>query len=396
MSIPLSDPKEFGFSAERLERINTTMGRYVDQNMIAGIITLVARRGSVVHLEKVGWQNVESRTPMEFNTIFRIYSMTKPITSIALMMLFEQNLVRLEDPVSKYIPEFNNLMVQVGRNVVTDPDREITVHDLLTHTTGLSYGDDQDSEVDKLYRQADIFDTKITLKEMIHRIAKLPLRYQPGEKWCYSVATDVVGYLVEVIADKPLGDFFQEEIFNPLGIVDTSFTLSPEKMDRLATLYGPTEKGPLEVLSDDIGGDYLNANLHSGGAGLAGTTTDYLRIATLILNKGDLDGVRLLGPKTMELMASNHLPPSLIPYSMSDIAYPGFGFGLGFNVIMDVALSGMMGSVGAHGWGGYANTHFWVDPVEKIVGILMMQYLPSGTYPVTNDFRTLVYQALLD
>jgi CubicO group peptidase (beta-lactamase class C family) len=391
-----SAPEEFGFSPDRLKRIGTVMQRYVDQRTLAGIVTLVARRGGVVHFEKFGYQDIETSKPMELDTIFRIYSMTKPITSVALMMLFEHGLVRLTDPVTKFIPEFSKLKIFVSEGKLVDLEREITIHGLLTHTAGLSYGDDEDSPVDGLYREADLFNGGITLEEMIRRIADLPLANQPGQVWRYSVATDVVGYLVEGISDMSLAEFFDEKIFRPLGMEDTAFSVPPDKIDRFARLYGKTEKSALDLIDMATGGDYINVRLYSGGHGLVSTTADYLRFAQLVLNKGELDGVRLLGPKTMELMTTNHLPPALMPIAMGEEQMPGFGFGLGFSVMMDVAQSGMMGSVGLHGWGGWANTHFWVDPQEQLIGILMLQYVPSGTYPVTNDFRTLVYQALID
>lgn len=371
------------------------MQRYVDQKLIAGIVTLVARRGSVVHFEKFGFQDLETKTPMELDTIFRIYSMTKPITSVALMMLYENGLLGLNDPVTKFLPDFEKVKVYVKEGELADLTREITIHDLLTHTAGLSYGD-EDLPVDELYRQADLFRTEIALQEMVRRLTDLPLANQPGQMWRYSVATDVVGYLVEVISDMPLADFFDEKIFQPLGMKDTAFFVPPQKIDRFATMYGLTEQGPLEVIDTATAGDFSEAlRLYCGGHGLVSTTTDYLRFAQFILNKGELDGVRLLGPKTVELMTMNHLPADLLPIRLGE-PMPGFGFGLGFSVMMDVAQSGMMGSVGLHGWGGWASTHFWVDPQEQLIGILMLQYLPSGTYPITNGFRTLVYQALID
>jgi len=392
----ITAPEEFGFSPDRLKRIDAVMQRYVDQKTLAGIVTLVARRGGIVHFEKFGFQDIETLKSMELDTIFRIYSMTKPITSVALMMLFEHCLIRLTDPVTKFIPEFKKVKVLVSEGKLADLEREITIQDLLRHTAGLSYGDDEDSPVDELYRQADIFNTDIALEQMIRRIADLPLANQPGQVWRYSVATDVVGYLVEVISDMSLAEFFDEKIFRPLGMEDTSFSVPPNRIDRFATLYGKTEKGALDLIDTATGGSYFNVHLHSGGHGLVSTTADYLRFAQLVLDKGELDGVRLLGPKTMELMTTNHLPPALMPIAMGEEQMPGFGFGLGFSVMMDVAQSGMMGSVGLHGWGGWANTHFWVDPQEQLIGILMLQYVHSGTYLVTNDFRTLVYQALID
>jgi len=390
-------PGEVGFSAERLKRIDAAMQRYIDQRKLAGIAALVARRGRVVHFERFGLQDIEANEPIQLDTIFRIYSMTKPITSVALMMLYEHALFHLTDPVSKFIPEFKKVKVLVNEGELADLTREITIHDLLTHTAGLSYGDEADSPVDELYRQAEVFLPDITLQEMIRRLSELPLADQPGQVWRYSVATDVVGYLVEVISGMSLGDFFEEEIFQPLGMADTAFSVPPQQIHRFATLYGPTEDSPLEVLDKPAESEWLApVRLHSGGHGLVSTAADYLRFAQMVLNKGELDGVRLLGPKTIELMTTNHLPPTLLPFAMGEEGMPGLGFGLGFSVMMDVAQSGMMGSVGLHGWGGYASTHFWVDPVEQLIGILMTQLLPSGTYPTTNDFRTLVYQALVD
>jgi len=324
--------------------------------------------------------------------------MTKPITSVALMMLFEQGLVRLTDPVAKFIPEFGKVMVLVGQDGLTDLEREITIQDLLRHTAGLSYGGYEDTHdpIDKLYDQVDLTPPDITNKEMVRRITELPLANQPGQAWRYSVATDVVGHVVEVISDMSLGEFFEEKIFKPLGMADTAFTVPLEKVDRLATLYGKTDEDPLGLIDVATGGDYFNTRLELGGAGLVSTAADYLRFAQLVLNKGELDGVRLLGPKTVELMTANHLPPALLPMAMGEEQMPGLGFGLGFSVMMDVAQSGWMGSVGLHGWGGWASTHFWVDPEEQLIGILMLQYIPSGTYPIRTDFRTLVYQALVE
>jgi CubicO group peptidase (beta-lactamase class C family) len=360
-------------------------------------VTLVARHGSVVHLEKFGLQDIGTGKPMELDTIFRIYSMTKPITSVALMMLYEEGLVRLADPVSRFIPDFKKVKVWVNEGELADLTREITVYDLLTHTAGLSYGDYEETHtpVDKLYDQADVFNTDMTLQEMVQRIAGLPLVHQPGKVWRYSVATDVVGRVIEVISDMSLADFLHENILRPLGMEDTAFSVPPEKIGRFATLYGMTEKGALEAIDTVVGGDYINLRLYSGGHGLVSTAADYLRFAQLVLNRGELDGVRLLGRKTMELMTINLMPPTLLPLEMVE-PWPGFGFGLGFRVLLDVPQAGVMGSVGSHGWAGWASTYFWVDPKEQLIGILLPQYIPSGTYPISEDFRTAVYQALID
>jgi CubicO group peptidase (beta-lactamase class C family) len=393
----LTNPEQLGFSNERLTRITEFMQRYVDEGKIAGFVTLVARKGNKVYLEKCGYQDIASKTSMNLDTIFRIYSMTKPITSTAFMMLFERGLVRLEDPLSKYIPQFKKCKVLGEAGQLLDLDREILVHDLLDHTAGLSYGGYADTKmpVDDLYDQANLFDPTITLEEMVLRIAKLPLVFQPGSKWLYSMATDVIGRLIEIISGSPLPDFINEKVCKPLGMQDTTFLVPSEQAKRLSTLYGKGKESDLAVLDNSIGGDYVKTKLYLGGSGMLSTIEDYYRFAQCILNKGELEGVRLLGTKTVEYMTCNHLSVTLLPIAMGITPMPGMGFGLGYSVMMDVAQSGMMGSVGLHGWGGWANTHFWVDPKEQLIGILMMQYIPSGTYPVTNDFRTAVYQAMI-
>lgn len=393
----LAVPEELGFSSARLDRINARMQWYVDEGLLAGMVTLVERHGKVVHFERCGWQDIETRTPMELDTVFRIYSMTKPVTCVALMMLYEKALFHLNDPITKFLPEFKSVQVYREGGKWVEPAREITIHDLLTHTAGLSYGGCEETQnpVDRLYDEADLFDASISLQEMVRRIAALPLLHHPGSAWFYSVATDVVGYLVEVISDMPLGDFFATKILGPLGMEDTAFSVPPEKVGRFATLYGKTEKGDLEVLDTATGGDYLDVRLQAGGQGLVSTAADYLRFAQLVRNGGELDGVHLLGRKTVELMTTNHIPQALLPLEMGT-PWPGFGYGLGFGVLIDLAQSGIMGSVGNYRWSGYANTHFWVDPQEALIGMLLLQYLPGGTYPVTDDFKTLVYQALVD
>ncbi len=392
-------PEDVGFSTERLGRVRTVMQRYIDEKALAGLITMVARRGQTVHFERFGLMDVGAAHAMEFDTIFRIYSMTKPITSVALMMLLEQGLVRLTDPVVRFLPVFKKVKVLGRDGILTDLQRDITIHDLLRHTAGLSYNgyyEDTGDPVDKLYDDADLWPADATSQEMVRRIAELPLAFQPGTAWRYSVATDVIGHVVELISDMSLAQFFKEKILTPIAMNDTAFSVPPNKVDRFATLYGTGEEGILEEIDAATGGEYFDVSLHSGGHGLVSTAPDYMRFAQFILNKGELGGVRLLGPRTVELMAANHLPRGVLPIAMGAEAMPGFGFGLGFSVMLDVALSGMMGSVGLHGWGGWAKTHFWVDPLEQVIGLLMLQHIYTGTHPVTTDFRNLVYQALVD
>ena len=395
-----TNPDSLGFSSERLLRINSLMNRYVESGKLAGMVTCVARCGHVVHCESYGYQNLETKTPMSEDSIFRIYSMTKPIASVALMMLYEEALFNLTDAVSQYIPAFKDAKVWGAGGELESPDRPMTVQDLLRHTAGLSYGGygESKSPVDKLYDEADLFNPTITNAELTSRISSLPLMYHPGEKWHYSVATDVVGYLVEVLSGKPLAVFMQEKIFDPLGMMDTAFYIDPSKLSRFCTLYGKTPDSEFGVLDMPDSSEYLPpVAMHSGGSGLVSTTADYLKFTQCILNKGELNSVRLLGPKTVALMTSNHLPAALLPIAFEGTEpMLGMGFGLGFGVMLDTAQTGVMGTVGDHGWGGYAETFFWIDPMEDFIAILMTQYLPSQTYPIRKEFRTAVYQALLE
>ena len=395
-----TNPESLGISSERLLRINNLMKRYVESGKLAGTVTCIARRGQVAHLDSVGYQNLETKTPMSSNSIFRIYSMTKPIASVALMMLYEEALFNLTDEVSQYIPAFKDMKVWGVDETLETLVRPITIQDLLRHTAGLSYGGyaESGSPVDKLYDEADLFNQSITNVDVVTRLTNLPLIYQPGTKWHYSMATDVVGYLVEVLSGKSLADFMQEKIFAPLGMVDTAFHIDPSKLNRFCTLYGKTAKSNFDVLDLPDSSEYLPpVNLHSGGGGLVSTASDYLKFAQCILNKGELDGVRLLGPKTVELITCNHLPMDLLPIAFEGYEpMQGMGFGLGFGVMLDVAQTGVMGSIGDHSWGGFAETFFWIDPQEDLIAILMSQYLPSQTYPIRKEFRTTVYQSLLN
>jgi len=394
-----TNPEALGFSSERLLRIHNLMNRYVESGKLAGLVTCVARRGQLVHCETFGHQNLETQTPMAKDSIFRIYSMTKPITSMALMMLYEEALFNLTDEVSHYLPDFKDAKIWGAGGVLESPVRPMTVQDLLRHTAGLSYGDHTESHspVDKYYDEADLFNANTTNAEMTSRIASLPLLYHPGEKWHYSVATDVVGHLVEVLSGETLADFMEEKIFDRLGMVDTAFHIDPSRLSRFCTLYGKTPDSEFGVLDVPDSSEYLPpVTLYSGGSGLVSTTSDYLKFAQCILNGGELNGVRLLGPKTVALMTTNHLPAPLLPIAFEGTEpMLGMGFGLGFGVMLDPAQTGVMGSVGDHGWGGYAETFFWIDPKEDLIANLMTQYLPSQTYPIRKEFRTAVYQSLI-
>lgn len=398
--IKLTKPEELGFSSNRIKRVNELMNRYIGYGKLAGTVTCIARRGKVFHLETAGHQNLETKIPMSHDSIFRIYSMTKPITSVALMLLYEEALFNLTDPISQYIPAFKDVKVWGERGELESPRHPITVQDLLRHTAGMSYGTfvDSKSPVDKLYDEADLFNPSISNAEFTDRVAKLPLMFHPGEKWHYSVSTNVVGYLVEVLSGKSLADFMQEKIFGPLGMVDTAFYIDPTKVSRFCTLYGKTPDSNFGVLDTPDTSVYLPPiAFHDGGSGLVSTIADYLQFAQCILNKGELNDVRLLGPKAVELMTCNHLPTALLPIAFEG-ADPmlGMGYGLGVGVMMDIAQTGFMGSIGDYSWGGYADTYYWTDPQEELIAILMTQYLPSNTYPIRKEFRTAVYQALLE
>lgn len=393
--------EETGFSSSRLNRISTAMQGYVDQNKLAGLVVLVARYGKVVYRDRFGLMDAEANKPMEFDTIFRIYSMTKPITSVALMMLYEEGGFHLYDPVSKFIPEFADIKVftQVSKKYyrVTEPERKITIWHLLTHTAGLTYDFFEDSPVDVMYREADFHKSNRTLEEMVRELVKIPLVHQPGDVWRYSMATDVLGRLVEVISGVSFDSFLEENIFKPLDMKDTDFYVPEAKLDRFAAMYGPTENDGIELLDAPSTSQYIKKpRFLSGGGGLVSTASDYLRFCQMLLNGGELDGIRLLGRKTVELMTINHLPNELIPIQVQPHILHGCGFGLGFRVLVNVAQAGRLGTEGEYGWGGGASTSFFIDPKENLIGLLLTQLNPSRYYPIRDQFKVLAYQALVD
>ena len=393
-------PESMGFSSQRLGRINRVMQQYVDEKKLAGIVTLIARHGKIVHFDKFGMADIRAKIPMQTDSLFRIYSMTKPITSTAVLMLFEEGRFRLTDPLHQYIPAFKDVKVldasPNSERRLIDPKRAITIRDLLTHTAGLSYGFDDNFYIDELYRK-NVWDKlghnpNMTLEEMVMEIARVPLAFHPGSNFRYSTAVDVLGYLVQVVSGMPFEDFLKQHIFDPLGMVDTAFYVPPEKVGRFTVVYGPEEKGGMKVVEPVKRSRYLNPpKAPSGGGGLVSTSHDYLGFCQMLLNHGELEGVRLLGRKTVELMTLDHLPAGVDCFGN-----PHEGFGLGVSVVRELAKSQNLGSAGNYGWGGAANTNFWIDPKENLIGILMLQYMPGDTYPVVTDFRNLVYQALVD
>jgi CubicO group peptidase (beta-lactamase class C family) len=393
------NPESVGLSPARLERINTTMQAYVDRGTFAGMVTLIARKGRVVHLQAFGWQELETKRPMTVDSIFRIYSMSKPVTSTAAMMLCEEGKLRLADPVSRYLPEFKEAQVMLahpdGTYDLLPAQREMTIHDLMTHSGGLSYGSDEHSALDKLYRT--------TLYRLDHEVepvlekwmqafarARLPLAFHPGTDFRYSFSIDVLGYIIQLAAGQAFDQFLQERIFTPLGMPDTAFWVPPEKIVRLAALYGPAKGGGLEIVHP-LGGDDITQPTRKpfGGGGLVSTAADYFRFGQMLLNSGELDGVRLLGRKTVEWMLQNHLPEGIHP--MGELAN---GFGLGGAVLLHPGLSHRPGSIGRFGWGGAANTEWWIDPAEQLQCLIMLQYMPCFTIPIVEDFSQLAYQAL--
>ncbi len=389
-------PEEVGLSSERLEHINKAVLAYVDEKKAAGFVTMVAHRGKVAHFESFGLMDIKSGKAMKPDTIFRIFSMSKPITSAAVMILYEEGHFQLDDPVSKFMPEFKDMKVFVKKTEagveVTDAKRQITIRNLLTHTSGLAYGLGKDTVVDEMYQEEKMLKLDETLAEKTERLVKLPLADEPGSKWRYSISTDVLGYLVEVISGKRFDVFLEERLFGPLGMKDTGFYVPAEKMSRLAAFYKADETGALGPVDEEYWGKFTSRpKCLSGGGGLVSTASDYVRFCQMMLNGGELDGVRLLGRKTVELMTMNHLDYKLLSSGPGG----GSGFGLGFGVLMDVAKSGSIGSAGAYSWGGAASTGFWIDPREELIGILMTQVLPY-TNRFTEDFKVLTYQAIVD
>jgi CubicO group peptidase (beta-lactamase class C family) len=402
-------PEEAGMSSAAMARIEDHLKRrYVDAGRFPGTQLLVYRRGHVVHDAVQGLADIERKAPLKRDTIFRIYSMTKPITSVAFMMLVEEGRVALDEPVHKYIPSWKNLGVfQAGVAPLFQtrpPARPMLVIDLLRHTSGLTYGFQQRTNVDAAYREKKIGEIEKagTLQSMIEDLAKIPLEFSPGEAWNYSVATDVLGYLIETISGKPFGQFLQERIFDPLGMTDTGFFVPPAKAHRLAACYAADGKGGTTLQDDPATSSFLSPpSLISGGGGLCATAADYLTFCRALLNGGELGGVRLLGPKTLALMTSNHLPggrdlTQLSKSMFSEATYAGVGFGLGFSVTLDPALTMIPGSAGEYAWGGAATTSFWIDPAEELIAIFMTQVLPSSAYAVRRELRTMIYAAVTD
>lgn len=414
--LPTATPEEVGMSSERLSRLSGAMQQLVDEGRLAGITTMVARHGRIAHFETFGYRDIAADAPMTPDAIFRIYSMSKPITGVALMMLHEEGKFRLSDPVEMYIPEFEGLKVAVGegqeRPLVEEADHPMTVRELMSHTAGFGYGPYvTDSQVEDMYAARNVFAWDGTLRDMIERLADIPLRQQPGSMWYYSISVDVQGYLVEVLSGQPFDQFLEDRLFGPLGMVDTGFYVPPEKAGRFAELYGYdgdgrllpptatefeeyTRLGSSVATAETVTARYLEPpTLLSGGMGMVSTTQDYMRFAQMLLNGGELDGIRILAPLTVDLMRRNQLPPEVA--EMGPGPGPGLGFGLDFAVVTDpVEADGV--SEGEYYWGGAAGTWFWIDPVEDLVFVGMIQQFGLDRPDVRSLSRRLTYQAIME
>jgi len=407
--------KKAGFAPGRLDRITEHLNRnYIEPGKIAGCLTLVARRGEIVHLEALGQADRERGKPLADDTIFRLYSMTKPITSVALMTLYERGYFQLNDPVHRVLPSWRGQRVWVSgegdRMETAQPKRPPTFRDLLCHTGGLTYGNQLASlgapeathPVDQVYHHLGVRRGRDeTLSGFVEKLSQVPLRYQPGERWMYSLSTDVCGALCERISGKRFDQFLRETIFEPLGMKDTSFSVAPEKAARLAACYRRGPDKTLQLVDDPERSPLLEEpSFFAGGSGLTGTVADYHRFCEMLRRGGELDGARVLGPRTIDLMHRNHLPggrdlTELAIGSFSETANDGVGFGLGFAVTLDEVAAGRLGA-GDYFWGGAASTIFWIDPREDLIVIFLTQLIPSRTFDFRGQLRSIVYSALAD
>lgn len=406
------DPTAAGFDAARLERISAHLDRnYIALQKISGCQVLVARHGHLAYFKSFGQMDRERGKPMRDDAIFRIYSMTKPITSIALMQLYERGMFQLNDPVHRVIPEWRNLREYVsgaGPTMETRAAQEaVTFRHLLTHTAGLTYGGgpgmlSTNHPVDQMYQLLGVRrGDGETLQSFVQKLAKAPLRYTPGQSWMYSYATDVCGYLVEVLSGQRFDRYLQEHIFDPLGMRDTSFAIASDKVERFTACYERDANKKLVCVDDPLNSSYANdPTFLAGGSGLTSTTADYFRFCEMLRRGGELDGNRVIGSRTLKLMTANHLPngkdlTGLALGAFSETAYEGTGFGLGFATTLDEVTSGGFGA-GDFFWGGLASTIFWVDPREDLVAIFMTQLIPSATFNFRGQLKNIIYSSLVD
>ena len=396
--LPRAAAGTVGMSSERLQQVTDFAHRNVAEGKHAGMVTMVARHGKIVHFEAVGRYGIDNDKAMTRDTLFRIFSMTKPVTSVAIMMLYEEGALQMSDPVSKFLPALKELKVY-GKNGNLPAQTEITIEQLLTHTAGFTYGFRPDDPVDKLYREAKLLESR-DLDQFITRLSRLPLRFQPGTRYHYSVATDVLGAVVEKISGRTLEQFFLERIFVPLEMSDTFFSVPQDKLNRLASNHGwDREAAALAELPPEYNRPYTDVTFFSGGGGLVSSAMDYMIFCDMLRRGGSYNGVRILGPKTVQYMTMNHLTPQVRnegagEYPESHL-YPGQSFGLGFGVIMEPGLSQVVSSVGEYSWGGAADTKFWIDPEEDLVAIVMVQLMGSP-WDTRYQMKAATYQALTE
>ena len=400
-------PETAGFSSQRLDRLHAVLQKKVDEKQVPGMVTVLARHGKIVDFQTYGKKDLASGTAMDKDTIFRIYSMTKPVTGVAMMMLYEQGKWSPQDRIAKYIPEFAHLKVFKGMDAngqpqLEDPAHAPTMAELMSHNAGFTYGIFGNTAVDKMYRDANVLGSA-NLQEMIDKLAKIPLLYQPGTKWVYSVSVDIQGYLVEKISGKTLGEFMRENIFHPLGMKDTAFHVAEDKLSRFAALYAMNPKGELTATKGGtVALDYAKEpGMPSGGGGLISTARDYLRFCQMFLNGGELEVARLLAPSSAALMRTNRLDPAIMDSRQYGIAFfhvsPGFGFGFDFGVYTDPGFIGRPVGHGTFTWGGAAGTWFWIDPANDLVFIGMVQrIIDAGSPDMDTIASDAVYQALVN
>jgi CubicO group peptidase (beta-lactamase class C family) len=402
-----ADPEDVGMSSAGLANVSRLVQGYVDDEKYPGAICLVARRGKVVHSVTYGDMDVERGKPMRPDTIFRIFSMTKPIASVALMTLYEEGRFQLDDPASQFIPELADVKVFDGGTAddyqVREPARRMTVRDLLMHTSGLAAFNGR-SPVGELYRRAGIraSESESTLAAMVTKLGSIPLQADPGAQWIYGISTDLVAYLCEVLSGMPFDRYLRERIFEPLGMVDTGFGVPADKVDRFAACYGPQDGSPRYTLIDDpVTSAYTRPRtFFSGVSGLVSTAADYLRFCRMLANGGELDGARVLGPRTLRLMTANHLPGGVDLTAMAEFGgetkRQGQGFGLGFGVLLDQTVAQTIGTAGEIFWGGAASTAFFVTPAEDLITIFLTQFRPSAAYPIRRELRATIYSSIVD
>jgi CubicO group peptidase (beta-lactamase class C family) len=407
LGLPQAKPESVGMSSEKLEAIEKNLGAFVENGQLPGIVAVVAREGKVVYFEAFGKRDVERDLPMEKDTIFRMYSMTKPVTGAAIMTLVDDGKIKVSDPVSKYLPEFSEMTVLVenedGTTKTVPAETPLTIHHLLTHTGGLIYGLFDTGALGKMYADNDINSdgaSGVTLEAFSKAVAKMPLKAQPGTEWHYGVSMDVLGRIVEVVTGQRYADFLAERIFEPLDMKDSEFHVPAEKADRFASNYEP-EDGGMALLEDSKTSPFLNVpSQDSGGGGMVGTAADYLRFAQMLLNGGELDGVRVLSEEAVEEMTTNQLGPEFgqapLGTLMAGIPFNGIGFGYTGAVVMDGIKQTIFGGEGEYSWGGYASTDFWIDKKEKIVGLVLTQLIPTGTYPTRIVMHNATYAAITE